>query len=142
MAGLGILLAVARYSFGWKLVPSFLRRTFSPIYTLIAGRYFIDELYEFLLLGPTRAFSKLSFLFDANVVDGAVNGVGAISMQASRLKRWIDEHWVDGAVNGLALGVARLGGRVRSLQTGQVQNYLFIAFGSVAVIVLLLMKGM
>lgn len=142
VAGTGILLAVVRYGFGWRLAPAFLRRALQPVYRLIAGRFFLDELYETLLLRPVRWISRFSFGFDSQVVDGAVNGAGRAGLWASRAKRWVDEQIVDGAVNGLARGVGRAGGAVRALQTGLVQNYLLIAFGSAAAIVLFIMKGM
>ncbi len=141
VAGTGILLAVARYGFGWSLAPAVIRRALNPIYRLVAAKYYVDELYERLFLGPARAFSRFCFSLDARVVDGAVNGAGRASLGISRIKRWIDEHWVDGAVNGLGVAAGRVGGAFRALETGVVQNYLLIAFGSGVAIVLFLMKG-
>lgn len=141
VAGTGILLALARYGFGWQLLPVFARRTLSPFYRLAAGKYFVDEIYGALLIRPVQAAARKAFSFDAKVVDGAVNGAGSAGLAASRVKRWIDEHWVDGAVNGLGITVGRVGAAFRQLQTGLVQNYLMIAFGS-AVALFLLWKGM
>ena len=140
VAGTGILLALARYGFGWQLLPAFARRALSPFYRLAAGKYFVDELYGALLIRPVQVVARKAFSFDAKVVDGAVNGAGSAGLSASRVKRWIDEHWVDGAVNGLGITVGRVGAAFRQLQTGLVQNYLMIAFGS-AVALFLLWKG-
>ena len=141
VAGTGIFLAWVRYGWGWRLLPAPLRRALSPVYRLVAGKYFIDEFYVAVLIKPLQAISRKAFSFDAGVVDGAVNAAGEAGLKASRMKRWIDEHWVDGAVNGSAAGIGRVGAAFRQLQTGLVQNYLLIAFGS-AVALFLLLKGM
>ena len=47
--------------------------------------------------------------------------------------RWFDVHVIDGAVNGVAAVTVRTGGRIGRIQTGHVQNYaLGIALGLVA----------
>jgi NADH:ubiquinone oxidoreductase subunit 5 (subunit L)/multisubunit Na+/H+ antiporter MnhA subunit len=50
--------------------------------------------------------------------------------------RWFDIHVIDGAVNGVAALTVRTGGRIGRIQTGRVQNYaLGIALGLVAMAV-------
>ena len=126
-AGVGFLLAFLRYGLGRQLLPEGLRVSLRPLYRLVAGKYFVDELYELALLRPIRWFSGELFGFDARVVDGAVNGAGSAGLRLSRLKRWVDEHWVDGTVNGAAVTAGWAGGVLRRVQTGLVQNYLLVA---------------
>ena len=127
IASAGIALALVRYGLGWQLLPEGLRVSLRPLYRLVAGKYFVDELYELALLRPIRWISGKLFGFDTRVVDGAVNGAGEAGLRLSRVKRWVDEHWVDGAVNGAAWSLAQAGGALRLLQTGLVQNYLLVA---------------
>ena len=141
VAGFGFLLALARYGFGWSLLPKGVRFLLRPIYQCVAEKYYVDELYEALLLRPIRKLSEKAFSFDAGVIDGAVNGAGVAGLNLSRLKQWVDEVVVDGwLVNGTALTVGRAGALIRRVQTGLVQNYLLIAFASI-VAIFLLMRG-
>ena len=134
----GIALALVRYGLGWQLLPEGVRSGLRPFYRLAYRSYFIDEIYEAILLAPVRRVAGGLFGFDARVVDGAVNGAGRAGLWASRMKRWVDERIVDGAVNGAASGVGGAGGILRTLQTGWVQNYLLIASaGSLAIFLLL-----
>ena len=138
IASAGIALAFVRYGLGWQLLPEGLRVSLRPLYRLVAGKYYVDEIYEAILLRPVRWFSGKLFGFDARVVDGAVNGAGEAGLRLSRLKRWVDETLVDGAVNGAAWSAGRAGGTLRLLQTGLVQNYLLVASaGALAIFFLL-----
>ena len=138
IASAGIALALVRYGLGWQLLPERMRVSLRPLVRLAAGKYFVDEIYEALLLRPIRWISQRAFGFDSGVVDGAVNGAGRAGLWASRMKRWVDERIVDGAVNGTAAAVGRAGAEVRLLQTGLVQNYLLIALGGALAIFFIL----
>ncbi len=78
------------------LAPVMLSRFISP-YRLSYGKFYFDEVYQTLLVGPTRLLARLLALWDDWVVDGLVNTVG-------RAPLW-------------------LGGRLRAMQTGLVQFY-------------------
>ncbi len=137
VASAGILLAALRYGFGLALLPAGLRRALSPLRQLAARNYFVDEIYEVLLIRPVLQLCRRSFSFDARVIDGAVNGAGEAGLSLSRIKRWIDDHVVDGLVRGLGVSFERAGATLRLAQTGLVQNYLLIASaGAVAIFLL------
>ena len=71
-----------------------------PVWRVLAHKYYIDELYDFLFVRPfTAAASWLARAFDPRFIDGAVNGVA-----------------------GLVRGISASG---RRLQSGNVQHYLF-----------------
>jgi multicomponent Na+:H+ antiporter subunit D len=57
-------------------------------------------------------------------------------MGAARNSAWFDRQAIDGAVDGLALAVRSLGGKLRNVQTSQVQ---INALSAMAVIVVLLL---
>ncbi len=105
----GILLAYAMYGAKWISAEA-VGRIFKPLYVLFSRKYFLDELYENIIVkkvlvdGIFRAFA----FFDTRVVDGAVNGVAQSTGGASRA--------------------------LRQVQTGQLQVYaMTIAFGIVAI---------
>ena len=58
------------------------------------------------------------------------------SEQESLFKEWFDSHIVDGGVNGLAYVTRGVGSGLRRVQTGQLQNYAFIIFFGLVLIIL------
>ena len=72
--------------------------------------WYVDELYQRVVEAPARAFGNFSaFVVDAKVIDGTVNGVGAL--------------------------VRAGGSRLRTVQSGFVRNYaLAVAVGAVAIL--------
>jgi NADH-quinone oxidoreductase subunit L len=81
-----------------------------PIYTLLRNLYWVDELYELVIIRPFYALSRWSRAFDRWVVDGLVNATGI---------------------------TAEITGQVIKLfQTGVVRNYaLMFLLGVVAILV-------
>ena len=63
-----------------------LAKPFRPVYVLLAGKWFVDEIYEIFILLPLALISKLSAWFDLGFVDGIVNGAGRTARGAGRLQ--------------------------------------------------------
>ena len=70
--------------------------------------------------------SKILYWFDANIVDGIVNGSAVVVRFASRFSAKFDSIVVDGFVNLLAYISGFIGIFFRKLQTGKVQTYVII----------------
>jgi len=71
-----------------------------------------------------------------NQVSEAYNDVGLLSlMTTSRFSSWFDWHGIDGVVDGIARTVRGIGGRLRPLQSGQLQYTIFYAVSIVAVVI-------
>ena len=109
-----------------------------PIYTLLWNKYYFDEFYDGVIVALTVAGSKVLGLFDLRFIDGIVNGVG-VTVQAgcSRFAGWFDDTFVDGLVNLVARIIWSVGGRVRRVQTGMIQNYLLAVLGGVVLLILI-----
>jgi len=138
MAGLGIFCA---YMFYHKKSWSAENMTakFKGIYTVLWNKYYFDELYDKLFVNPMKGgLTKAAGWFDLNIIDGLVNLMGTITRGLAVISRLIDEYIVDGIVNGIAAIITALGGNVRRIQTGRLQNYLLIVFGGIVVLILLL----
>jgi NADH-quinone oxidoreductase subunit L len=105
----GIFAAYAIYIKRW-IKATTMGKIFGPLYTLVYRKYFMDELYENIIVKGIllKGLFTVFRLFDSKGVDGAVNGAG-----------------------GIVIG----GGRgIRHIQTGQVQLYaLFIGIGLAAI---------
>ena len=85
-----------------------------------------------VFVGGTLAFSRALSWFDANIIDGIVNGVRHVTVivlgHGSSL---FDQYVVDGAVNGVGFS-ARGGSRLfRRVQSGFVQNYALVMGGGI-----------
>ena len=86
---------------------------------------------------PSQA-SKVLGLFDLRFIDGIVNGVGVVVQAGcSRVAGWFDNTFVDGLVNWVARITWSIGGRVRRVQTGMIQNYLLAVLGGVVLLILI-----
>jgi len=116
-AGSGILLAYAMYSAKW-LSAERIGSLFKPLYTLFYRKYWLDELYEniivkvLLLKGLFAGFQ----VFDNNAVDGTVNGVANVTIAGGRA--------------------------IRRTQTGQLQLYgLVMGIGILAIVLVVYFFG-
>jgi NADH:ubiquinone oxidoreductase subunit 5 (subunit L)/multisubunit Na+/H+ antiporter MnhA subunit len=74
-----------------------------------------------------RNLSELAGKFDSYVVDGLVNLVGRVGAFSSKSLDVFDLKIVDGTVNGVGAAIRFVGGWIRPIQTGKVQNYLLLA---------------
>ena len=122
----GIALARAMY-----LTKRVAPETFSAIadgrpYNLLWHKYYVDEIYEAVFVNGTLMLSRALALFDQYVIDGIVNGVAWLTTIVSWLNGLFDNYVVDGLVNGLAGAASFVGGRVRRLQTGSINAYLYV----------------
>ncbi len=129
IAGAGIFLAALVYH--WKVIPaSGLRRAAGPLYALVEGKYFFDEVYAVAVVRPTLWVAGSLRKFDIYVVDGIVNLAGVAGLRVARLYRVFDLYVVDGVVNLVGWMAKAMGGVLRYVQTGRVENYLLaIALG-------------
>jgi NADH-quinone oxidoreductase subunit L len=84
---------------------------FKGLYTLVYNKYFVDEIYDAAVVTPVVAGSRtvLWKAVDATLIDGSVNGVGALAR--------------------------RTGGVLRLLQSGNLRSYAtWVLLGSVVLI--------
>jgi NADH-quinone oxidoreductase subunit L len=98
---------------------------FSGLYQVVLHKYYVDELYEALFVRPVLKLVTLSGRLDLDGIDALVNLSSRLTARFSFLVGWEDLRVVDGAVNGLAEVVGRWGTRLRRLETGRIQYYLY-----------------
>lgn len=104
------------------------------LYRLSFNDWYIDKIYNKLIIKPTLFFSRATFRFDREVVDGFINATAAIGILISKFCAWVDHYIIDGFLHLLVGIVEAIGNFARKFQGGKVQYYLF----SMLVIVLLL----
>jgi NADH-quinone oxidoreductase subunit L len=96
----------------------------------LLNKYYVDELYDATVISGTLGAARGLWAVDRNVVDGAVNGTGWITVISAWFSGLTDRTIVDGAVNLVGWIAQESSHLFRRLQTGLVQNYaLFMLFG-------------
>jgi NADH-quinone oxidoreductase subunit L len=134
---IGFLFAWLLYKDGKSAVPAALKERFLGIWTVVYNKYYVDELYDLVVIRPSLAWSRALSWFDGHILDWLVNMAGAVTRGFARIDGLIDTYLVDGAVNAVAVLTAEGGKSLRRLQTGRVQTYLYGALaGGLAVILL------
>lgn len=83
-AVLGIGLAAWLYYFSPDL-PGKLRRSFRVFYDLSFHRFYLDELYNLLFVGPATMLAHVCRLVDQHIVDGIVDLVGWVPSAVGRI---------------------------------------------------------
>ena len=78
-----------------------LKDSHAPLYELLCEKYRIDELYDLLLVRPTRRMADWAGSFDRWVVDGLVEGAGI----GATLTGEVFRHFSSGRVRTYALAV-------------------------------------
>ena len=98
IAVLGILVAYSMYM-RRSPAPEAVAGRAGPIHALLVNKYYLDEFYDVVLAGGTRGIGRLFAWFDLIIVDGVVNLIGLV--------------------------VSGVGGGLRRMQTGRLENYAF-----------------
>jgi NADH-quinone oxidoreductase subunit L len=113
---LAIAVAVAGIALAWltyqvrAIDPASLAAAFGPIRRAALARFWLDDVF-------------------AALYRGAILGV-------SRVVGWIDRYLVDGVLNVLSAWTLDAGDRLRRIQSGQPQDYVYgVAFGLLLLIV-------
>ncbi|MXZ01613.1 NADH-quinone oxidoreductase subunit L, partial [Candidatus Poribacteria bacterium] len=131
VAGLGILLSWLFYH-RRTLSAESVATTFRPVYNLFWHKYYFDEFYDGVLVALTVWKARLFAQFDGSVVDGIVNGVGVVTRDIlAAFVGFFDNRVVDGLVNRVAKVTWAVGGRIRRIQTGAIQTYLFVLLAGI-----------
>ena len=120
-----------------------LKERFQTVYRWAYNKYYVDELYDALVVNRCKNLGNALIVFDEYVVDGIVNGSALATRLTASASRLVDIHIVDRLVNLVAEIVEFLSSEVfRRIQTGLVQRYLLgFVLGVVVVIGFYLYSG-
>ena len=102
----GILLA----SYFWlrnRKAAASVARSATPIYTLLLNKYYVDEIYNAVIVQPIKQLSTLVLWkgADAALIDGTVNGVGSAVRGSSLSLRRLQSGSIRAYAGSLFLGV-------------------------------------
>jgi NADH-quinone oxidoreductase subunit L len=123
------------YQSGENPVPAQLLQRFPGVHTLIFNKYYVDEIYQAIVIRAVLLVRSVLGWFDGAVIDGLVNLAGRIVKVVGFIDGAIDKYLVDGLVNLLSNAILAGGQSLRRLQTGRLENYLFGALAGALVFV-------
>ncbi len=101
-------------------------------YDLVYNKYYIDEIYQATFVRLTLFLCWLGSSFDRYVIDFIVDGAAKVTAFISWLNGWFDDLVIDGIVNAVADATFAIGNRLRQIQTGSINIYLYVIVGAVA----------
>ncbi len=114
---LSVLLALAGIFSAWvvyakkEVSSERLCQQFAPVNSLLTNKYWIDELYGSTVVRLVQFVSLVSKWIDIYLVDGMVNGTGRLTVLFGRL--------------------------IRLIQTGYLQNYIFLMIAGIVILLLI-----
>ncbi|PWU09074.1 MAG: NADH-quinone oxidoreductase subunit L [Verrucomicrobia bacterium] len=141
-AGIGL----GYWLYGRKPVPASqqpdpIERLWPDVFYLLKRKYFVDEIYDWAVVGLNRRWAQACDWLDRWVWNGAVQIISYLTVVLSWANRVFDEKVVnlgfDEGCEGVSLG-ARL---MSKLQNGRIQNYLRTIGLALAILVLILIWG-
>jgi NADH-quinone oxidoreductase subunit L len=134
IAALGIFFAYRTY-WGNPKGDEVCSKGWPSLYRLLYNKYYVDEIYGATVVSGTVGGAQGLNTFDAEVVDGVVNGAATFTVGSADLSNLADASLVDGAVNATWRILAQLSAVFRRIQTGVIQNYALMMLFGIGVLV-------
>jgi NADH-quinone oxidoreductase subunit L len=120
-----------------RLDPARFSQMFGGVpYEWVYNKYYVDEFYDRAVVQPYLMATRALAWFDTNIIDGVVNLAARIVVFLSWLSGLFDKYVVDALVNFASNVTYNVGGRLRRLQTGSINGYLYGILAAVMLILL------
>ena len=136
LMGLSLGIALAGWGLAYRIyirkpeTAEKLATSFGPVYRVLFHKYYVDEIYNAVIIQPVKGLCRTFIWFDLKVIDGIVNGSAWVTIRTALVSVWVDINIVDLLVNLVGAIVSFFGGMLRKVQTGLVQNYGLISLYS------------
>ena len=89
-----------------EMVPPLLEEAFKPWYRVLYHKYYIDELYDSIIVKPLYRLSEGCYkIFDVKIVDGLVNLVGRGVVRGSEVVRLAQAGYVGVYIFAMVAGI-------------------------------------
>src|SRR6266850_16779 len=135
VASLGVFLAYLMYRRESLSPAIFADLAGGLFYRLFDRKWYFDEIYQVVFVNGTLLIARFGSLFDQYIIDGIVNGAAALTRFVYWLNGLFDQYIIDGMVNLIANVTFGIGNKLRRVQTGNINSYLY---GILIAIVLLI----
>jgi NADH-quinone oxidoreductase subunit L len=135
---------LAHYFYSVNLsAPDRLAAKLQAAYRILLNKYYVDELYDLLLVEPTKKLGLLLDWFDRTVIDGLVRAVAQLAELSAAGSTWMEKYVIYSGLNVIGYGNHLVARQWRQLQTGMVHHYAAIIVAGLfllAVIIQLIMQ--
>ena len=138
VASLGVFLAYLMYRRESLSPAIFADLAGGLFYRLFDRKWYFDEIYQVVFVNGTLLIARFGSLFDQYIIDGIVNGAAALTRFVSWLNGLFDQYIIDGIVNLIANVTFGIGNKLRRVQTGNINSYLYGIL--IAVLLLIIAK--
>ncbi len=127
------LVVLAGFVFGWWLYgnkspraeePDALEKAIPPIWTALANRLYVDELYGVTVIAFYYWWAKVADWIDRNIWGGIVSGITLLFKGWAELNRFVDNNMVNGGFDKGCEEIYNSGGILGRIQSGRGQVYL------------------
>ena len=143
---LSVMAALGGLGLGWLIYvrrpvaasdPDPLISPLGPIHTLLLRKYFLDDLYHYVLVRPSKWISeRLMYRWmDQGLIDGLLHAIGFAAMRIGAGARLFDTWGINYPPDRLGDGVKLTGRSLRVIQTGRIQNYLVASLAATVALV-------
>ena len=107
-----------------RIDPERMASRFGGAYEFLAHGWYLDLVYDALVVRPVLAIARAAARFDREAIDGFVHGAARSVLTLSRLDIAFDRMVVDRVVEGAARLTFGLGDVGRRVQSGRLRGYL------------------
>jgi NADH-quinone oxidoreductase subunit L len=118
-----------------------LERLWPNVFTLLRRKYFVDEIYDWAVVGLNAWWARTCDWLDRWIWDSAVQVLAYSFLGLAWLDHFVDEYVVNLGFDGATRRLTGGGKLLSRLQDGRVQNYLRILAVALVVLVLSLIWG-
>ncbi|NDJ35573.1 MAG: NADH-quinone oxidoreductase subunit L [Chloroflexi bacterium] len=104
-----------------------LKRLLGPVHTLLANKYYMDELYDAVFVRPAQAIAVFIFLvLDRGIIDNLIHSIARFTEWVGFRNKDFDTEIINGFGDRFARSVAQTGQQLKYSQTGRIQQYLVV----------------
>ena len=97
----------------------------SLLFKISYHEWYIDKIYNAIIVQPVLAISRSASWLDKNVIDGFINLLKNTVLALSKITAWLDKYIIDGLLHLLTSITLGIGNFARNFQSGKIQYYLF-----------------
>ncbi len=115
-----------------------------PLHTLFRNRYYLDDIYGDVFVKPSQWLAaQVIVLLDRGIIDAILHIIARIFTWLGDLTKVLNLWLIDGVGDGIPIAIFNIGGWLRRMQTGRVQQYMLLVLAAAVLIgiVLVLSSG-
>ena len=110
-----------------------------PLHPILKNRYYLDDLYEWLFVKPSQWLGRQVIIFlDRGIIDAILHVIARVFTWLGDLVKVLNLWLIDGVGDGIPIAIFNLGGWLRRIQTGRVQQYMLLVLAAAVLIGILL----